>query len=208
MSKRPHTEWGGKGEEQETRQRILAAARRLMAQNGYKGTTTRLIAKAAGVNEVTIFRHFGSKEGILTSMLEEMEASFPVLEQSLTQTVDSPREMLIRFGRAFYSVLCEQRENLMICLIEVPNRPELQERFGRLPIVAASVLHNKLEEMHRQGLLPPADFGVAAHMYISSYFYAFMVRYRLNNQNYGVGEQRLHETAADLLLHGLLQNRK
>ncbi|UFJ40231.1 TetR/AcrR family transcriptional regulator [Brevibacillus humidisoli] len=198
----------GKGEERETRQRILDAARRLMAQKGYVGATTRLIASAAGVNEVTIFRHFGSKEGILDAMVAEMEAAFPVLQQSLAQSYTDPREMLIRFGRTFFQVLCEQRENLMICLVEVPNRPELVGHFSRLPFAAASGLLAKLEEMHREGWLPPGDFAVAAHMYISSYFYAFMVRYRLNNQLYEVGDERLYETAADLLLNGLTAGRK
>ena len=43
----------------ETRLRILAATRSLLAQKGRRGTTTREIADLAGVNEATIFRHFG-----------------------------------------------------------------------------------------------------------------------------------------------------
>jgi AcrR family transcriptional regulator len=60
---------GGKGEEQETRERIMAAARQLMAQKGYKGATTRKISELAGVNEVTIFRHFKSKDALFEELL-------------------------------------------------------------------------------------------------------------------------------------------
>ncbi len=40
----------------------------LFASHGYVGTTTSALASAAGVNEVTLFRHFGSKEGVLRAL--------------------------------------------------------------------------------------------------------------------------------------------
>jgi AcrR family transcriptional regulator len=53
---------------QETRSRILAAAAELFGERGYLGTTTSAIADAAGVNEVTLFRHFESKLGIVQAL--------------------------------------------------------------------------------------------------------------------------------------------
>src|SRR5213075_1386115 len=54
---------------EEIRSRILAAASRVYAQYGFRGATTRLIATAAGVNEVTLFRTFGSKAQLFQAML-------------------------------------------------------------------------------------------------------------------------------------------
>jgi len=54
----------------EVRQQILKTAIRLFAQRGFRGTTTREIALAAGVNEVTIFRHFSSKQELYAAILE------------------------------------------------------------------------------------------------------------------------------------------
>src|SRR5215470_10715420 len=54
----------------ELRQQILKTAIRLFAQKGFRGTTTREIALAAGVNEVTIFRHFASKQDLYSAILE------------------------------------------------------------------------------------------------------------------------------------------
>jgi len=51
--------------ERETRQSILDAAAELIGERGYRATTTRAIAERAGVNEVTTFRHFGNKKGLL-----------------------------------------------------------------------------------------------------------------------------------------------
>jgi AcrR family transcriptional regulator len=53
-----------------TRQTILEATAALFGEHGYKGTTTRAIAERAGVNEVTIFRKFGSKQGLLKALGE------------------------------------------------------------------------------------------------------------------------------------------
>jgi AcrR family transcriptional regulator len=54
----------------EMRGKILKTAIRLFAQNGFRGTTTKEIALAAGVNEVTIFRHFASKQEVYAAILE------------------------------------------------------------------------------------------------------------------------------------------
>lgn len=54
--------------ENETGDAILKAAADLIGERGYKGTTTRAIAERAGVNEVTIFRRFGNKQGVLRAL--------------------------------------------------------------------------------------------------------------------------------------------
>ncbi|HEX6090679.1 MAG TPA: helix-turn-helix domain-containing protein [Gemmatimonadales bacterium] len=50
---------------EDSRERLLAAAARVLADQGFAGTTTRRVAEEAGLNEVTLFRHFGTKERLL-----------------------------------------------------------------------------------------------------------------------------------------------
>jgi AcrR family transcriptional regulator len=52
-----------------TRQRIIDAALRPFGQAGYVRASTRTIAQQADVNEVTLFRHFGSKKGLLLACI-------------------------------------------------------------------------------------------------------------------------------------------
>jgi len=52
-----------------THDRMLDAALQVFIEHGFKGSTTRVIAQVAGVNEVTLFRHFGSKEVLLQVLL-------------------------------------------------------------------------------------------------------------------------------------------
>lgn len=67
-----------------TRQKLIHTALELFASHGVTATTTRQIADAAGVNEVTLFRHFGSKHGLLLAVIEEA-AVFTQLGQTLVQ---------------------------------------------------------------------------------------------------------------------------
>ncbi len=53
----------------ETEQKILDAALRVFASEGYAGATTRRIAQEADVTEVTLFRKFQSKENLLRKVL-------------------------------------------------------------------------------------------------------------------------------------------
>lgn len=47
-----------------TRQKLCEAAIDLFSQEGYDGVTTKKIAEVAGVSEMTLFRHFGSKTNL------------------------------------------------------------------------------------------------------------------------------------------------
>ena len=69
---------------QHTASKIKSAASELFAERGFHATTTRQIAACAGVNEVTLFRHFGSKSELFDRVLEEMHRLYPP-EQHMAQ---------------------------------------------------------------------------------------------------------------------------
>jgi AcrR family transcriptional regulator len=48
-----------------TRERLLRAALELIAERGYDGASTAAIAARAGLSEMTLFRHFGTKAALL-----------------------------------------------------------------------------------------------------------------------------------------------
>lgn len=192
-----------RSEEQETRERILSAASQLMAKKGYKGATTRKIAELAGVNEVTVFRHFKNKEGILQTILKEMSETEGLFKKSIEREYSNLHEMLIQYARDYYQIMVDRKELLMICVMESGNHPELISLFSRVPITAAVVLAEKLEQLHRQGLVGKVDFGVAAQMFISTFYTTFMMRYRLQDPPCSESEESVFASATEILLKGL-----
>src|SRR5215831_8299581 len=74
------------------RDRILDAAKKIYAQHGFRGATTRLIAIEAGVNEVTLFRTFGSKAALFEALMQGHVAQSPI-PQLPDNPVDPEREM-------------------------------------------------------------------------------------------------------------------
>jgi AcrR family transcriptional regulator len=75
----------------DTRRRLLEAARRRFARDGYTGTTVRDIAADAGVNVALINRYFTSKEGLFETCLRQAveDLDQPVVdERSVEQTAE------------------------------------------------------------------------------------------------------------------------
>lgn len=64
----------------ERRQLIIQAALTLFSQKGFRGTTTREIAREAGVSEATIFKHFATKEALYSAIIDAKAHAEEVLE--------------------------------------------------------------------------------------------------------------------------------
>jgi len=77
----------------EKQEKILQAALELFANEGYHATPTSKVAKAAGVSEGLIFRHFKNKEGLLQAILDEGESRVKELFFEVVMEPD-PKEVI------------------------------------------------------------------------------------------------------------------
>ncbi|ACK74132.1 transcriptional regulator, TetR family (plasmid) [Gloeothece citriformis PCC 7424] len=94
-----------------TRQRLINAALELFASQGVTQTTTKQIAELAQVNEITLFRHFGNKHGLLLAVIEET-AVFNNLGRALVGQADQTSDI--------YQVLKDYATACLIALEKVP----------------------------------------------------------------------------------------
>lgn len=76
---------------QRTRQRILAAARRVFADVGYEKATIRGIASAAEVDKSSVIQYFGSKSNLFR---ESVHWTIPVDELTVTNPADTAENYL------------------------------------------------------------------------------------------------------------------
>jgi len=80
---------------EETRERILGAADALFGTLGFDGTTTRDIAERSGVNKALIHYHFGTKDDLLSALLD---GYYRRMGEALTKalaSVGTPREQVL-----------------------------------------------------------------------------------------------------------------
>ena len=75
-------------------ERILSTALQMFADSGYHATSTSKIARAAGVSEGLIFRHYINKEGLLEAIMDEARQRLEVAYEQLLSPEVAPREAL------------------------------------------------------------------------------------------------------------------
>jgi AcrR family transcriptional regulator len=111
----------------DTRQRLLDAAARVFAQHGLAGSTTRAIADEAGVNEVTLFRHFGTKDRLLAAVVGENFGAEAASDTPPTATADLRADLLAHAHH--YAKLLQHNLPLVRTLIgEIHHRHRDQEK--------------------------------------------------------------------------------
>src|ERR1700722_4620608 len=86
-----------------TRERLLDAAAQTFSKDGIRGATTRAIARSAGVNEVTLFRHFKSKEQLLRAVLQRGLASEVAIMDHHSSWKENLRESREKYANHYYS---------------------------------------------------------------------------------------------------------
>jgi AcrR family transcriptional regulator len=74
-----------KSSRKERQASIIAAAATLFAQKGFNGTTTREIAKTAGISEALLYRHFPTKRALYAAILAEKSQRFSQLMVSVEE---------------------------------------------------------------------------------------------------------------------------
>lgn len=109
----------------ENRDRILAAAARVYAELGFRGATTRRIADEAGVNEVTLFRLFGSKSALITEALR-LRAHASEGSRLPERPVDPVAELTSWVTGQLHQMR-QQRSLILQTMSELHERPEFTD---------------------------------------------------------------------------------
>lgn len=125
----------------------------LVAENGYNGVSTKEIAATAGVNEVTLFRHFGSKLNLLEKAFhhfhygEEMQKLF---EEKLTRSL---YEDLLMISRRYHELMNRNRKLMEIAMREKQVISQFQVSTHMHPQKLRDLLIRYFQEMQANGKL-------------------------------------------------------
>ncbi len=105
---------------------LLNTALDMLVSRGYEGATTQEIADAAGVNEVTLFRKYGSKAGLFVQAIKHRFSDTPLNNVVPTGKLEAD---LLAIVEAYLDTNKTHGDIVAILLIELPRNPELLGSF-------------------------------------------------------------------------------
>ena len=136
---------------EETKQRIIQAAAQAFGKMGYDGATTRAIAEAAGVNEVTLFRHFGNKKNLYVAMIDQYSA-LPDLRAALEeQMTGNYHQDLLILGNHYFTMMLKRRKNILMSMCAAERLPEIREAIAQPPTQQQQMLSDYLRQQTARG---------------------------------------------------------
>lgn len=187
----------------ETEQKILDAAMNVFSENGYEGATTRRIAEKAGVNEVTLFRKFQSKENILQDLIAERRQSILKSLDSilLIENEEKLADCLRNLGRELTQFISERADWIVLLIREARRRPESAEALSAIPEAILDRLVQYFEQEIRRGNMRNVNPRTAALVFVSHVFYDGLAR-TMVKEIMGDSEKESNEFI-DILLKGI-----
>ena len=203
--KQTTTENGQRASARDRQASLIVAAAALFAAKGFNGTTTKEIAKAAGVSEALVFKHFPTKRRLYAAILAEK-----VTVNELLEPMEAAAKK--RDDHRVFTMIASYRIRpgvdstfLRLLLFSALEGHELSEMFfGKHLKVFYDHLTTYIRTRIEEGAFRPLDPLLAARAFIG-----VVVHHRLLHEIFNVPMQQSHEdtvaTYVDLFLTGLIK---
>lgn len=194
-----------------TEQRILEAALKIFASEGYTGATTRRIAEEANVAEVTLFRKFQSKENLLREVLIQNRTAFSALDTLFLIEKDADLETDLRIlGKNIIKVMKDKKKDgkrrmLMFMLFEEGRRrPEVAEILSSFIQMNIRRLSEYFELQIKNGKMRNINPRSAAITFVSYFVYTSLLRGVVGDSFLGENDEEI-ERFIDIFTKGILK---
>ena len=159
----------------DTSQRIVDAAMGLIRDKGYVATTTKDIAKQAGVNECTLFRKFSGKKDIVLAGIDQEKWRADVTPLAFENVTWDLRSDLEMFMNAYMDRITPDFVNLSIGLRAPQIYEETAPFIMMIPKAFVSSLIRYFEQMEEKGKLSHGNYESWAMTIFSATFgYTFL----------------------------------
>ncbi len=187
---------------EDTKERITKAALAVFSSKGYASATTREIAEEARVNEVTLFRHFGSKENLLTAVIER-HSVLPVIAETIkTELTGDYRSDLKIIAHHILEVWNQRRELIIIMMREAQQHPEEISLLTRVPRRLREYLSEYLSGLAKQGVVRRLNFAASAQAFISGLFTYFLTSNLFGSEFHPYSADEYIDNFVDIFVSG------
>ena len=186
-----------------TSERIIEAFLELFRTYGYKGTTTRSIAELAGVNEVTIFRNFGSKKKIMEKSVEFLSRNIVLKKLMHEEMTWNLEHDLLLIAEGYHRYIEKMKDLILISFREAGMFPELNETIALIPKQLKDDLVSYFIEMNKRGRLIETDMEAQAMNFIWMNFGYFLSNSRFSDNVFSNSKENFLKHSIQLFSRGL-----
>jgi AcrR family transcriptional regulator len=195
------------------RERILEVAFKLFSEKGFQGATTQQIAKEAEVNEVTIFRLFGSKQNLLSDILQEFIISKHILavdeDKMLLKHPNDPEGFFVELASEICSHLRQTIPFVKMQMLEGScenlNKDTI-DCICEIPQTARKKLESVFEKCAELGWLrKKASYASLCASFYGPYFGYFMNRANFGERVYPEPPKDMIQEITENFLYGALK---
>lgn len=209
-------EHSGRMSRDERREQILRTAFDLFSRHGFAGTTTKDIARAAGVSEAMLFKHFASKEDLYGAIIETKRCEhglhkYPWLEsRPLMEAMDRGDDRAFFYHFALVAMENHQKnvEFMRMIFFSALEEHELAERFfGEFVSEIYAFLGNYIRRRQIEGAFRKMNPKIAVRAFLG-----MLIHHSLNNilwdkkrRILNISNELAARSFADILLNGLCE---
>ena len=190
---------------------ILEAALGLFSTQGYRGTSIREIAEAAGLSTGNVYHHFPDKEAIFRTLLEQYWEALDSAESPFNKAlVDGAfPDDLEALARAAAEAVSTYRRQLNLIYVDVVEFEgfHLRKYYGDMPDRFATFLAQghpgtALQDKLAPGVNPKTAVMVACRVFLN--YYAVETLFGVPGQ-FGLDSEETIREVAEILRHGMLR---
>lgn len=179
MSRSTSSDEDGSGDAAGTRERILEVAARCFSEKGFAGTTVRHICQAASITAPTLYYHFGSKDGLIRSIVFETLETFLGDVRNLDEDADLEAALRDLTLRTFQFGADRPEAVRLIGAIDASPLPdELRAETTRLQRESLGAITMLFERAIANGELPQVDPIFCATSYVGLVMFQLSARER------------------------------
>ena len=166
----------------ETYEKILSAARRLFAQQGYTATSMRQVAETAGIGKATIYHHFPNKQAIVMALLgTNLTRMTAALERVRAES--DPRRRIQVATLSSVDFLFETADIMQIARREIPSaRDQMQSSFASFFQEYMGRLSESIRLGTQQGIFRAVDPVASARVLMTMIQGTFAMAYLINER--------------------------
>lgn len=192
-----------------TKELLLKATLKLISEKGYLRATTKEIALEAGVTELTLFRHFGSKERLFEELLNGY-TFLPRLKELLPELEGLPYEKALELiAMRFLLTLKERKAMIQIMHSEVTIYPEkIRAIYNRFIDDLRATLAGFFETMCQKGFHKTSpEMSARVFLWILMSYFRSEEIMRPGGMKKDTMEKNVHEML-DIFMYGTVLNKQ